>query len=115
MQKNIKFELGMNQKTIPLRGTHAKGVHQLKKDVAIFVLKQSILETGKEAFEMVERSLSEKYRCELADCFESPEYLSDVLKYVYDGSHYKVIKSITQKLDKFVNDFEIKDFLKKLE
>ena len=89
------------------------GFH-LKKDVVLFVLRQSLLESGREAFEMVHRCLFEKYRCEFSDCFEKPEYLVDVLKYIYDGSYTAIIESIKQNLDRFSQESTIKEFLEKI-
>jgi len=89
-------------------------VYHLKKAVVLFVLKQSILESGMAAFEMVNRSLYEKYRCEISDCFEKPEYLSDVLRYVFDGSYVAIIESIKKNLDKFSQEKGIKEFLEKI-
>ena len=112
MKKDSNLDLRKNQDTFTLHGTCEEG--QLKKDIVIFVLKQSLLETGKKTFDMVERSLYEKYRCELSDCFENPEYISDVLKYVYDGSYAKVVESIAQKLSGFEQETGIKEFLEKI-
>lgn len=90
-------------------------VYQLKKAVVLFVLKQSILESGMVAFEMVNRSLFEKYRCDISDCFEKPEHLSDVLKYVFDGSYGAIVESIKKNLNKFSQENGIKEFLEKIE
>jgi len=91
------------------------GAYELKKDIVLYVLKQSLLESGEVIFEMVNRSLLEKYRCEISDCFEKPEYLSDVLKYVYDGSYHKVVESIKKNLNKFSHENGIKEFVEVLE
>lgn len=88
--------------------------YQLKKAVVLFVLKQSILESGMAAFEMVNRSLFEKYRCDISDCFEKPEYLNDVLRYVFDGSYVAIIESLKKNLDKFSQESGIKEFLEKI-
>ncbi|HSB57201.1 MAG TPA: hypothetical protein VLD38_05295 [Nitrosopumilaceae archaeon] len=88
--------------------------YALKKDVVLFVIKRSILESGIEAFELFNRSLFEKYHCEISDCFEKPEYLVDVLKYVYDGSYVIVVQSIKESLDKFMEEKTIKEFVEKI-
>ena len=88
--------------------------YQLKKEIVLFVVKQTILESGSSFFEIVNRSLFEKYRCEISDCFEKPEYLSDVLRYVFDGSYHTVIESITKNLDRFAQESGIKEFLDKI-
>lgn len=88
--------------------------YQLQKDVVLYVLKQSILEYGTDAFDLVNRSLFEKYHCEISDCFEKPEYLVDVFRYVYDGSYTAIVESIKLALHKFAEERSIKEFLKKL-
>ena len=88
--------------------------YQLKKEIVLFVLEQAILESGLSVFEMVNRSLFEKYRCEISDCFEKPEYLNDVLRYVFDDSYHTIIESITKNLDRFAQESGIKEFLEKI-
>jgi hypothetical protein len=85
--------------------------YKLKKDIVQFVVKQIILESGPSVFDLVNRSLYEKYRCEISDCFENPGYLVDVLRYVYDGSYHTVAKSIANNLDRFSHESGIKEFL----
>lgn len=88
--------------------------YQLEKEIVLFVVRQTILESGSSVFEMVNRSLFEKYRCEISDCFEKAEYLSDVLRYVFDGSYQTIIESITKNLDRFAQESGIKEFLDKI-
>ena len=114
MQKATNLNQNDNRNISTLSGTYGNQAYQLKKDVVLFVLRKSLLETGSEAFEMVNRSLFQKYRCELSDCFEKPEYIVDVLKYVYDGSYSEIIESINRSLDKFAQEDEIKEFLEKI-
>lgn len=114
MQKVDNLNQSKDINTSSLHGRYTEGAYRLRKDVTIFVLKQTLLETGIEEFEMVERSLYEKYRYELSDCFENPECLSDVLRYVYDGSYAKIVESIGQKLDRFAQEVGIKEFLEKI-
>jgi len=89
--------------------------YELKKDIVLYVLRQSLLESGETIFEMVNRSLLEKYGCGILDSFEKPEYLSDVLKYVYGGSYQKVVESIKKNLNKFSHESGIKEFVEVLE
>lgn len=92
----------------------SKDANSLKKEVVLFIIRRCLLETGIESFELVTRSLFEKYRCELSDSFENPEYLVDVLRYVYDSSYATIVKSIRQHLCKFADDITIEKFLEKL-
>jgi len=114
MQKVINPNQSKNQDMFTSPDEFKNDVYHLRKTVVLFVLRQSILETGREAFEMVTRSLFEKYQCEISDCFEKPEYLVDVLKYVYDGSYTAVVESMKRSLDKFAQEGTIKEFLEKI-
>src|SRR3990172_7949235 len=89
--------------------------YELKKSIVLYVLKQSLLESGETIFEMVNRSLLEKYGCGILDIFEKLEYLSDVLKYVYCGSYHKVVESIKKNLSPFSHESRIKEFVEVLE
>jgi len=113
MKKVTDVELS-NTKNSSTLCTCAEGAYKLKKEIVLSVLKQSLLEKGIEEYEMVDRSLYEKYRCELSDCFENPGYLSDVLKYVYECAYTGFVKSIEAKLGVFTQEVEIKEFLEKL-
>ena len=114
MQKVTSLNQSKTQAIFTLSDSSYNDVYHLKKTVVLFVLRQSLLESGREAFEMVNRSLYEKYRCEISDCFEKPEYLIDVLRYVYEGSYETVVESMKQSLDKFAQEGAIKEFLEKI-
>ena len=114
MQKAIGLAQNKNQTIFISTDASGDDVYHLKKSVVLFVLRQSLLESGREAFDMVIRSLYEKYRCEISDCFEKPEYLVDVLRYVYDGSYETIVESMKQSLDKFAQEGAIKEFLEKI-
>ena len=88
--------------------------YKLKKDVVLYVVNRTILESGPEAFDMINRSLNEKYKCEISECFEKPEYLVDVLRYVFDGSYLSLIESLVKNLERFGKEDGIKEFLEAL-
>jgi len=88
---------------------------ELKKEVVQYVLRNSLLESGEGTLELVYRSLLEKYRCDLSDCYEKPEYLIDVLKYVYDEAYQIIVDSIKKDLNKFAHEGGIKEFVRVLE
>lgn len=88
--------------------------HRIKKEVVLFVLRQSILELDTSVFELVNRCLFEKYRCDISDCFEHPEYLIDVFRYVFEGSYFGIVESIKKNLDNFSQEDGIKEFLEKI-
>ena len=114
MQKATGQYRNKNQDSFTVSDTSDDDVYDLKKGVVLYVIRQSLLESGKETFELVNRSLFEKYHCEISDCFEKPEYLREVFKYVYDGSYKPVVESIKRSLEKFTQDITIREFLEKL-
>ena len=75
--------------------------YQLKKGVVVYVLNKTLLGSGVEAYDMVNLSLYEKYHCYISDCFEKPEYLVDVLRFVFDGSYHTVTESLAKNLERF--------------
>ena len=85
--------------------------YQLKKEVVVYVLNKTLLGSGMEVYDMVNRSLYEKYRCDISDCFEKPEYLADVLRFVFDGSYHIVAESLAKNLERFTEEAGIKEFL----
>ena len=85
--------------------------YKLKKAVVLYVLNRTILESGPEAYDMINRSLYEKYRCEISECFERPEYLVDVLRYVFDGSYNVLTESLMKNFERFAKEDGIKEFL----
>jgi len=56
--------------------------------------------------------LDKNYHCYLTDCYEHPEYLSEVLKKLYGNSRNDVIESINKKLEEFSNKEPLKDSYK---
>lgn len=114
MQKAANLNQNPKQNTIPSSGESDSNGYELQKEVILFVVRRSLLEFGIEAFEMFNRSLIEKYRCDISDCIERPNYLLDVLKYVYDSSGMKIIESINERLRDFAEDKKIHEFLEKL-
>ena len=85
--------------------------YKLKKDIVLYVLNTTLLESGTKIHDMINRSLYEKYRCNVSECFERPEYLIDVLRYVFNGSYHDVVKSLVKNLDIFAKEEGIKEFL----
>lgn len=114
MQKSARQYRNKNRDTFTASDISDDYVYDLKKGVVLYVIRQSLLESGKERFESVHRSLFEKYRCELSDCFEKPEYLVDVLKYVYDDSYTAIVETMKRGLNKFAQEGTIKEFLEKI-
>ena len=81
------------------------------KALTTIVIGKVLLEIGTPVYDKVTSKLLEKYHCYLPDCFEKPEYLSEVLKELYGASHKVIIYSIEQQLSEFVYKKNIGTFL----
>ena len=55
--------------------------------------------------------LERDYECKIADCFEHPEYLKNVLKDVYENSYDRILDDLESELGEITSEKEIKDFL----
>lgn len=113
MQRGIS--LNSNQKKLRESNSSSKKIgctgYKLKKDVVLCILNRTLLELGAEAYDMVNRSLYEKYRCDISECYEKPEYLVDVLRYVCDGSYHPLMESLMKNLGMFAKEDGIKEFV----
>lgn len=58
--------------------------------------------------------LERDYGCKIADCFEHPEYLKNVLKDVYENSYGRILDDLETELGEIASEKEIKDFLSAL-
>jgi len=71
------------------------------KALAMLAIEKTLLTIGKSTYDKVIDMLYKNYHCYLSDCFEHPEYLSEILKKLYGNSHIEIIKSINRKLEEF--------------
>ncbi|HXV39180.1 MAG TPA: hypothetical protein VD699_06395 [Nitrosopumilaceae archaeon] len=116
MQRGIS--LNSNHKKLPENSSSFKEPecvgYKLKKEIVIYVLNRTLLESGKEVYDMVNRSFHEKYRCDISESFDKPEYLVDVLKYVFDGSYLSIREILMKNLEIFSKENGIREFLQVL-
>lgn len=85
----------------------------LKALVAISIEVVLMRTSGPQYFSVLAR-LERDYECKIADCFEHPEYLKNVLKDVYDESYGAILDDLESDLGDVTSEKEIKDFLKAL-
>lgn len=64
-----------------------------------------------EIYHQVTNLLEKKYNCNLAYCYEHPEYLDEILKTLPRNSRYRIIKSIRSGLGEFSYIKPISKFL----
>ena len=83
----------------------------VSKALVSMIIEKNLLRIGKPVYEKVVSRLNERYNCYLPDCYEHPEYLSEILKKVFGNSHDIVIQDIRKELKEFSNKKQIKIFL----
>ena len=69
--------------------------------LAVLAIEKTLLDIGKPVYETVIRMLNDNYHCNLPECYEHPEYLSEILKKIYGNSHIEIIKSINKQLEEY--------------
>jgi hypothetical protein len=81
------------------------------KALTILAIEKTLLDVGKAVYDKVISTLEKNYHCYLTDCYEHPEYLSEILKQLYGDSYNEIIESINKKLEEFSNKEPIERFL----
>lgn len=87
--------------------------NNLKALVAISIEVVLMRINGPQYFLALSR-LERDYECKIADCFEHPEYLKNVLKDVYENSYDRILDDLESELGEITSEKEIKDFLSAL-
>ena len=85
--------------------------NQVKKALVSIVIENSLLGIGQPIYEQVTWALKKQYRCYLPDCYEHPEYLTEILKKLFGESHRHIIKSINEQLEEFSHKERVEKFL----
>jgi hypothetical protein len=60
------------------------------------------------------RSCLKKYKASIADCYEYPKYLNEVLKNLYGDGYKDVVKKIKKQLGEFASQEQISEFIVKI-
>ena len=86
-------------------------INLVQKGLVCIVIESTLLKIGKPTYDKVVHDLNKKYHCYLTDCYEHPEYLSEILKELYGDAHDVIIQSIHEQLEEFSYHESIKRFL----
>lgn len=84
--------------------------NNLKALVALSIEVVLMRTSGPQYFLALSR-LERDYECKIADCFEHPEYLKNVLKDVYENSYDKILNDLETELEEIISEKEIMNFL----
>ena len=80
--------------------------------LTILAIEKTLLDIGKPIYDKVVSMLDKNYHCYLTDCYEHPEYLSQILKESYGNSQNVIIESIKNELEEFSYKELVERFLK---
>lgn len=86
--------------------------NSLNKTLVGMSIEKSLLEIGKETYDKVVHDLYAIYHSYLPDCYEHPEYLSNILVILYGNTGKAVADSIKKQLEEFSDHGRIAELLK---
>ncbi len=89
--------------------------HQILKALVGCVIEQSLLKQSPAVLNQVSKTLLEKYKCYMPDCYENPEHLGEVLNNISNNVHHTAMKLVRKNLKEFTYQKPIKEFLEKLD
>ena len=85
---------------------------QIKKALISITIEQVLLEMGGSVLDAFTKKLYKNYNCYLPDCYDHPEYLSQILKEMYGNSSKTVVFEIMDSLKGFSDQKPIENFIK---
>ncbi len=85
--------------------------NDIYKGLTVLAIEKTLLLIGEPTYDKVIEILNKEYHCYLTDCYEHPEYLSEILKKLYGNAHKEIIKSIHKKLEEFSHKEPVERFL----
>ena len=86
--------------------------YKTRKALVSIAIEKSLLKVGNPVYDLVITKLKEKYDCYLPDCYDHPEYLSEILSGLYGNAHKIIVESINSELQEFSGYNGISSFLK---
>jgi hypothetical protein len=83
-----------------------------KKALVSMSIEKALLDVGKETYDEVAHELYKRYNSYFQDCYEHPEYLSEILTQLYGNAGKAVVDSIKKQLEEFSDHDQITRLLK---
>jgi len=77
-------------------------------------VEDALNDMGGPTLDIVNTNLIQKYKCELSDCLENPDYLKNVLREIFGYADIAVIAKIKKNLGEFSQERPVGEFLKVL-
>lgn len=85
-----------------------------RRALVTLAIEDTLLKVGQISYYEVLDKLYENYDCYVSDCYDHPEYLSQVLKELYGSGSLAIIESIKQYLAEANTQEEIAKFILKI-
>lgn len=85
---------------------------QIKKALITITIEKILLEMGRPVLDTFTKKLYKNYNCYIPDCYDNPEYLSQVLKEMYGNSSKTLVCEIMKDLAEFSDQKPIANFIK---
>lgn len=85
--------------------------NEVKKALVGLAIEKTLLSFGKPTYEKVIDILNKKYHCYLPDCYEHPEYLSEILQNLYGNVSRQIIITINKELEEYSYSAPVERFL----
>lgn len=84
------------------------------KAIVVLAIEHTLLKISKNTLEKVQEEIHQKYKCSISDCYEHPEYLSEILKDLFGNSYHDIVRDVNMYLDEFAYQRPIAEFLDKI-
>lgn len=86
-------------------------IDTVKRALVTLVIERNLLDVSKPLYDKTVTILKKEYNCYLPDCYDHPEYLTEILKRLYGKAHHTIVKSINEQLEEFSDSRPIERFL----
>jgi hypothetical protein len=68
------------------------------KTIVVLAIEHTLLKIGKKTLEKVQEEMHHRYKCNISDCYEHPEYLNKILKDLFGDLYHEVVRDIKSTL-----------------
>lgn len=84
------------------------------KAIVVLAIEHTLLKISKMTLEKVQQEMRQKYKCDISECYEHPEYLSKTLRDLCGESYHEIVREVNKYLDEFTYQRPIAEFLAKI-
>lgn len=81
------------------------------REVLVSVIEKALCDIGTPLYHKVVEVLKNEYNCEISDCYEHPEYLSQILEKFFGDVQNVIIDSINREFENITKNTTLDRFL----